>query len=486
MNPHSETVLAIDIGTSGVRAALITSIGVVINSAQALYGFQCDDRTGVAEMDAELVFNRVLAVINRCTSGLHTFVRCVSMASAMHSLVLLDERGRPLTPLSIWMDTRAKPQCEQYRGIYERRHWHQKTGCILSPSVPLARLLWYRDREPGLFGRFSKAVSIKSYVLMRLLGVCVEDQSGAAGSGLLNVQVRQWATEVLDYIGLDPVRLPELVGNQDVIYRGTPAGMEIDGIGPDTVWIAGGADGLLAHKASVGKSANTRSLTIGTSAAARRSTADSMAERDNSVWCYPLDSQQYVVGQASNNGGAVIDWCLRTFFPSGTLLADLDEALHERRPDHKLIFLPFLYAERDCLVVQRPASCFTGLRPEHSPLDFFQAVLEGVVFNAIEMLARLGNPGLMMPAVASGGVTKLVTVRRILSAVIPGVQWLPEGVDATMRGAASLGWECLGANQKVLFNDVMPLGENQQSVAYLQNYKLWKEKAAALPHSEEV
>lgn len=479
MRLYSETVLAIDIGTSGVRAALITSNGLAVSSAQALYGFHRDDRTGVAEMDAELVFNRVLTVINRCTSGQHnSFVHCVSVASAMHSLVLLDETGRPLTPLSIWMDARAKTQCEQYRGIYERSHWHQKTGCILSPSVPLARLLWYRDREPELFRRFSKAISIKAYVLMRLLGVCVEDHSVAAGSGLLNIMVREWETEVLDYLGLDPVRLPELVDSQDVIYRGIPAipaGIEIDGVGPDTVWIAGGADGLLAHKASVGKSANTGSLTIGTSAAARRSSVDSRAERDKTVWCYPFDMHSYVIGQASNNGGAVIDWCLRTFFPAGTLLGDLDGALRYRRPEPELFFIPFLHTERDCLVVQRPTAGLIGLRPKHDHFDLLQAVMEGVLFHSIEMMERIGSNGLASSVVVSGGIVKLNTAQCILSAIIPGAGRLSDGVDATLRGAAILGWEYLGVGQ-VGCTGGLPLEASPHSEAYLQNYRIWKEK----------
>ncbi|MBU0967496.1 MAG: hypothetical protein KKA54_14070 [Proteobacteria bacterium] len=479
MSPHPETVLAIDIGTSGARAALITSNGLAISSAQMHYGFQQDNLTGAAEMDAELVLSGVLEVINRCTAGQRTSVRCVTVAAAMHSLVLLDERGRPLTPLSIWMDTRATTQCEQYREMYEHEHWHQKTGCILSPSIPLARLLWYREKEPELFRRFSKAVSIKSYTLMQLAGACVEDHSVAAGSGLLNVQLRKWASEVLDYIDLDPIRLPALADTQDVVYHGQPKGVRMEGVANDTVWLAGGADGPLAHRASTGKSSNSASLTIGTSSAARRSAVDSMRKRDKAVWCYPLDSHRYVVGQASNNGGTVIDWCMRTLFPASTLLADLDVALRDRSSDPALLFIPFLHPERDCLVEQRPAAGFTGLQSEHVPLDLFQAALEGVVFNSINMLERLGPPDPSIPPVASGGVMRLDAVRRILSAVIPGIRRLPEGVDATLMGAAGLGWEYLGVNQEIVLKDAMSMEDAAGGEAYRQKYKIWKEKAAA-------
>jgi len=320
---------------------------------------------------------------------------------------------------------------------------------------------------------------------MRLLGVCVEDHSVAAGSGLLNVQVREWAPEVLDYIGIDPLSLPELAGNQDVVCRGKPAGLEIDGVDPDTVWIAGGADGPMAHMASAGKSLNAGSLTIGTSAAARRTSLDSTAKRDNSVWCYPLDSQRYVVGQASNNGGAVIDWYIRTLFPAGTLLADLDEALCARRPAPELFFLPFLHTERDCLVVQRPAAGLIGLRPKHDHFDLFQAVLEGVLFNAIEMMGRIGDNSLINSVVTSGSVARLKTAQRILSAIIPGAGHLSDGMDATLRGAAILGWEYLGVGQ-VAGIEVLPIEAGQHSEAYLQKYKFWKKKTAASLRAEEV
>ena len=70
----------------------------------------------------------------------------LSLSSALHSLVALDERERPLTALLTWADTRAREQPKQLKR--DHPELHGRTGTPLHPMAPLAKLVWFREREP--------------------------------------------------------------------------------------------------------------------------------------------------------------------------------------------------------------------------------------------------------------------------------------------------------------------------------------------------
>ncbi|MBI5442009.1 MAG: hypothetical protein HY900_12455 [Deltaproteobacteria bacterium] len=470
-----EAVLALDIGTSGARAALVGIDGEILDRAQTRYGFHCDERTGTSEQDPEEVLAQVLAVIGRCCAGGGVSIRAVSAASAMHSLMLVDETGRPLTPLSLWGDSRAKRQCEAYRQAYRQGGWHGKTGCLLSPSYPFPRLLWYRENHPQLFGRFARAVSIKAYVLFRMTGLWAEDECNASGSGLMNLRSRAWDGELLSYAGLSADRLPELVPTEQAIFRGRPALISVPGVEDATVWIAGAGDGPLCHRASAGDCVSTASLSIGTSAAARLSPGSvepgSLSEQ---IWCYVLDAGRHVLGLSSSNGGSVLEWGARALFPGGPTLAQLDEALGNRPSDPQLFFLPYLYPERDALITRRPQAGFAGVKPHHDAFDLLRAVVEGIAFHAAALHEELAKTG-GTRVVVSGGAARLTTLRSVLAELLDEMWLFADGADATLLGAADLAWTALGATprrDRPLRRDPGP-----PSSASRDKYDRWKEIA---------
>lgn len=470
-----EGVLAVDIGTSGARAAVVSADGAILSLAETRFGFSWDEGTGWAEQDPDEVFRNVLAAIQDCCAGYGSRVQSVAVASAMHSLMLLDHSGRPMTPLTIWADRRAVVQCLQYRQEFEARGWQARTGCPLSAAYPLARLLWYRDTHPELFRSFWKAVSIKSYVLLRLTGECVEDHAIASGTGMLNLLRRSWEPEVLDYIGISAERLPEDVPVEAVIFRGEPVVGAVRGVGADTIWLGGGADGPLGHLAAVGGSSVTASLSLGTSAAARLSPANFRPDQLRPhEWCYVMTGARLVVGRASNNGGGVLEWCRKAFGLQNSTLEQLDAGLQGLRPDPQLLFVPRLYHEREDLRTDRHRAGFVGIAPGHGALDLLLAATEAVVFNAVRMLEDVVGGRQATGAVILGGATRLRTVREILAALLAQALPLSDCAEASLRGAGVLAWAGLGVAGAVPRCRLTFNAEPRRDF-YRRKYELWRE-----------
>lgn len=432
-------VLAVDVGTSGCRAALYSPDGIVVREAARGYAAVFDAEADRAEADPEEICAAFLEVLEQCCSGGRYRIGTVVTGSFLHSLLLVDGAGRPLTPLSIWADRRAAPLCREYGVQHRDGGWRQKTGCTLSPSYPLWRLLWYREREPELFGSFARAVSIKSFIFHRLFGDHFEDHSLASGTGLFNLHTRAWDRELLDFLGLAEERLPRLLPVRGALPAPSRLLAERLPLLAGATWIAGAGDGPLAHLGSAGASPAVASLTLGTSAAARVTEAVPVASADPATWCYVMDDRAFVSGQASNNCGNVIDWFSRLMPGGGSGWAEVERRLSAGAVGRGPIFLPTLYGERTVTADDgAPAARFTGLLPRHGADDLLRSVVEGVVFNAVSLLERLcASRGIEAVAV-SGSLGISPFVRRLLSSLIDSPLSFAEGGNASLLGAYRL------------------------------------------------
>ena len=447
-------ILALDTGSSGCRAALYNDEGKVHSLAERFYRteFGAD---GGARQNPEDIYQALIASIGECLRNYYrsnpapraTGVRAVVFGAVMHSLTLVDREAKPLTSLSIWSDRRAFAQALASRQEYESLGLHQKTGCLLSPAYPLYRLKWYSIYKPEIFAKFHLALSIKSFIIFRLFGLALEDYSVAAGSGLFDIVRKEWDDEILGSAGIEIERLPKVVSTKHQIpaekipdaLRGFP------GLSADTVWLMGASDGPLAHLGGVGRAEAMASLTIGTSGAVRLLTPTPSRETsDIECWSAILDENTYVQGLATNNGGNVLEWYMRAFFP------ELDDARRKEvfgravgasQFDPELIFLPFLFKERPVALNGLP-SRLDGLRPRHSREDILRAVCEGLIFNLVFMLEKLEKKAPINRVFASGTVGRLPFSLELLGKLIGDKLDREEDRDnASLRGAWRLARE---------------------------------------------
>lgn len=438
------SVLAIDIGTSGCRAILFGFDGTIISMAEKQYKYHYDSRNGFAEQNPFEIYESFTEVIKKCLSLKNSSIKHIVLSSALHSLILVDNKGKPLTPVSIWADSRATGQCLEIQDLYTRKGWYQKTGCPLSPSYPLYRLLWYREHHPKLYKIFARVLSIKSYILFRLFGCYVEDHSIASGTGLFNIYTRDWDEEILDYLELNRIRFPDLVPVEHQIRGVSIATTKKLGLSENITWIIGASDGPLAHLGSAGYCPNIASLTIGTSGAVRvlSMSKKPLTSLDSPLWCYVLDSKSYVSGIATNNGGNVVDWYVRTFLPKEITWQEIEKNLESTTFEPNLFFIPFLFEERFMIIGNigsNLSATLIGIKHRHSTYDYLRAIIEGIVFNMISLLNQLQSFKKVSEVAISGSLIKSHFVFGILSSVMNDIVVKKVGVNASLLGAFRIG-----------------------------------------------
>jgi gluconokinase len=349
-------VLALDVGSSSTRACAFDHRGRELGEpARRAYEAR-HSRDGAAELDVEELVSACEAVLAEAGGG-H---EATGISCFWHSLLLLDEGDRPLTPVLLWQDRRAALEAEELRARLDPVAVHDRTGCFLHPSFWPAKLVWLRKQ--GVLDGARRVVSFADYLFFQLTGELRTTLSSASGSGLLDLRARAWDAELLEALGLDKELLPPISGEA--------AGTTYPPLG----------DGACSNLGAGCTTPERAALMIGTSGAYRVLHKGEPAPRDR-LFCYFADECRVVEGGAVSDGGNLFAWLEQTLRL---------EKLEPREPDsHGLTFLPLLGGERSPGWNPRATGAIAGLTFDADAGDLLQAGLEGAAYRIAEIAGAL-------------------------------------------------------------------------------------------------
>jgi gluconokinase len=396
--------------------------------------------------DPEAIRGAVAEAVREVAGGLEDgAVKGLCLSAAMHTLLAVDESGEPLTPSLTWGDTRAAPQAERMRAAPGGLELHRRTGTPLHPMSPLAKLAWFREEQPELFGRAHRWVGIKEYAVAGLTGEWVLDHSIASATGLLELATLEWDHEALELAGIGPERLSPLVPCTHVLRELTAEGARELGLPRDCPLVVGASDGTLANLGVGAVHPGVAACSIGTSGALRVMVEEPTVDPQGSVFCYALTPGRWTVGGAINNGGVVLEWAHDALAPEADGLGSLLEAAAEvPAGSGGLLMLPYLLAERAPHWSSLPRGAYIGLTRAHRREHLVRAALEGVCLQLSLVLDSLRAAEIDVREVrATGGFARSWFWRQLLADVLGMPIDFPAGHEGSSFGAALLGMEAL-------------------------------------------
>jgi gluconokinase len=377
------TVLALDIGSSSVRAQRFDERGEPAGELRhAAY------ETGDAAEVAGLVRSLLDAAEPDGTS-------CFG-----HSLVAVDRAWKPLTPILGWRDTRSAGAAEWLRRRLDTDSVHARTGAYLHPAFWPAKLVWLAEEEPEVFRGAARFVSFADY----LRGEPVTSLSLASGTGLLDLATGDWDDELLAVVGVERDRLPEIA---DI-----------------PVWIDAACSNIGAGCTGRERAA----LMVGTSGALRVLHETERPQPTPGLFLYLLDGRRIVEGGALSDGGNLYAWLRDTLASAGGSLAGRDPR------DHGLTFLPFLGGERSTGWDPEARGTLSGLTFATTPLDIRQAALEGVAFRFAAIAELL--PDVTEIVATGGGLLHDPDWIQIMADALARPISVSGVAEASLRGAA--------------------------------------------------
>ena len=201
--------LGIDLGTSGLRALLISAQGTPIGSSESHYNVS-QPNSGWSEQDPADWIAALESVISELKNTYSEFNNLIGIGVAghMHGATLLDSSGSVLRPCILWNDIRAKSQAKH---LDETERVRSLSGNIVFPGFTAPKLEWVRQNEPDIFNKISKVLLPASYLNFYLTGDYVADMSDSAGTSWLDVGKRNWSDYLLDVSNMRCDQMPRLV-----------------------------------------------------------------------------------------------------------------------------------------------------------------------------------------------------------------------------------------------------------------------------------
>ena len=447
--PLAPFAIGLDLGTSGVKAVLLSADGQLMAEATAPLTVSRPQPLWSEQAPADwlaAVHSAMLTLRAQADPTHWRQVRALAAAGQMHGAVLLDAQDRVLRPAILWNDGRCQAQCDEL----EQREpaTRQITANRAMAGFTAPKLMWVAQHEPEVFAQVAKVLLPKDWLVLQLIGQASSEMSDAAGTLWLDVAARQWSPAMLAASGMRGEQMPALHEGPDVVGTLLPDLCRAWGL-PATVQVAAGAGDNAGGAVGVGVvQPGDAFLSLGTSGVIFVATAGPQAnpERGVHTFCHALPGTWHQMAVMLSASSALSWWCGITGTEPAALLADLTVgSVRQAAP----IFLPYLSGERTPHADPGATGSFHGLTAAHGRDDLSYAVIEGVAFAFADGLAALQEAG-SRPArlLAIGGGARSDAWLQLLADVLTLPIDRPAGAEVgPALGAARLALLSLGLDR---------------------------------------
>ncbi len=316
----TELLLGVDIGTSSLKLGIIDSnSGEFIDWSESKYQL-IHPADGYAELPADKYFEAFINALNILAKKINPKdIKAISVSSQAQTFVSIDNSGKPLHNAISWLDARASRQAEQLNAIFSSDEIFGHTGIdSISPGMFAAMIKYIRDNNEKDIYRYTwKFMHIASYLIYRLTGRIVWDENIAGMSGVYDWPERKYWTEMLDAIGIDEDKLPEVLPCGTLVDK-LKCDCDIEPELSDDVCIVTGANDQTANAIGAGIVDESKTLIVlGTALIGFRVNSQGGLPSDDKGYhgicsVYPISPMSYQLGY-TNSGCGSLDWAKEIF-----------------------------------------------------------------------------------------------------------------------------------------------------------------------------
>ncbi len=471
--PH---VMAIDLGTSGPKVALIDREGRLIAAEFEPVELLLLPGGGAEQRPHEWWAAIVKAARRLLGRGIIDAKQVVAIActSQWSGTVAVDEAHEPLHNAIIWMDSRGAryvrervagwPSIGGY-GAASLLRWIRPTGGIpgLSGKDPVAHIDWLRHERPEIFARAALFLEPKDYLNLRLTGRAAASYDSIA---------LHWVTDnrdlkkvgyddgLLARAGLDRSQLPELREAVEILGPVTKKVAAELGIGEHVQVVMGTPDVQSAAIGSGGVDDYEAHIYIGTSSWLTCHVPFKKTDLLRNMAALPSAIPgRYFIANEQETAGACLSFLRDLLFGSGedALGGEPAPADIYRRFDvlaaqvpagsDGLLFLPWLNGERSPVDDHRLRGGFLNMSLSTTRAHLVRAVLEGVAYNSRWLLGAVEHftgRELGSLRVIGGGANSALWCQILANVCGRTIHQVRDPINANARGVGFLALVALG------------------------------------------
>jgi len=468
-NNKEKYILAIDLGTSGPKSALVSTAGKVIDYAfvENTLDLMPD---GGAEQDPEEWWGSILEtfkiILNKKLVPADDII-AVSCSTQWSGTVAVDKDGIHLGNALIWLDSRGSQYVKEISdgpiklegyGISKIARWLRLTGGApsLSGKDSIAHILYIKNQQPEIYHNTYKFLEPKDYINLRLTG------KFAASFDSITLH---WVTDNRDINNItyddrlirmstiDKEKLPELKQATDILGSLRPEVAEELGLRPDVEVIMGTPDVQAAAIGSGGVADYDAHFYIGTSSWLTCHVPFKKTDIFRGIASLPSAIPgRYFVADEQETAGACLTFLRdNIFFPKDDLFVgpcpsnvyQIFDAMADKISPGSggVIFTPWLYGERTPLDDKYVRGGFFNQSLETTREHMVRAVFEGVAFNGrwlLEAVEKFVKRRLDTVRMIGGGAASDVWCQIFADIFNREILQIRQPILANVRGAAFL------------------------------------------------
>ena len=455
-----QSVVGIDIGTTGAKAAVIRLDGTVVCTAYREYTCVYPKPNWV-EQDVDLIVGKAMECCTEAVgrSGLpSSAIAAVSFSAQRCCSVFVDGKGSIVRPMISWQDNRAHEQVGEIERKISAAEFYDITGMPLNTTWMVSKMMWVRENEPANWKRVAKVVQLQDYAL-RKMGAeeFVDDVSDAGFYGLWDPYAFAWSGKLLSLLGFDASIFPRPVASGSRIGAVSAAAAERCGLKPGTPLCVGAGD---QNSAAVGAGVVKKgflSVSLGTGGLAaayldspfRDPNRKAMVDNHAVYGKWQLEGLQ--AGAAGvfrwfrdEIGGLEKEAACRDGVDVYELL---NESIAKVPPGARgLVLLPYLASATTPRWNPHARGTLLGLTFAHDRACLARCFMEGITLEVRDMVASMAGAGIPIEQVRIlGGATKSEVWNQMQADVYNRQVETLKMTDAALMGAALLGAVGIGA-----------------------------------------
>jgi xylulokinase len=486
-----DIVLAIDLGTSGCKAALVDVSGDV-----HAWAFREVDTIllpdGGAEQDPAAWWRAIIDASTEVLAknrGLTDRVCAICANTQGEGTLPVTEDGTPLCNAILWMDSRGEPYLkEQMRGLVnisgygatKLLRFLRLTGGApsLTGKDPAGHMIYLREAQPEIFNRAHKFLNVLDYVNFKLCGRMV-----ATYDSLLT----SWVTDNRDVenlvidpklcalLGVPPEKIPEPVPCTEVLGEVHGEFARTVGLPHRVPVVAGAIDTSAAAVGSGAVADGDPHLYLGTSSWVAAHVPKKKTDIVSAIASVPcaVPGKYLMTALQATAGGNLTFLRDKVLYNQDALLQEeclpniyrvLDEvAASAPAGANGVIYTPWIYGERAPVEDRHIRAGIHNLSLDHSRTDIVRAMFEGIAFNTrwvMQPVEKFLGKKCERLTVVGGGANSDVWCQIFADVLDLPVRQTVNPIEVNVRGSAYMAAAALG---KVRFEDVPLLVKTRQT-----------------------
>jgi len=410
------SLLGIDVGTSGCKAAVFSEDGRLLASAYEEYDYQ-HPQPGWAELDTPQVWEQIKRTIRAAAQrAAHDPIKALCVSSLGEAVVPVTSDRRILGPSLLNFDARGAEYLAALRAQLDDARLYAINGNTPGNHYSLTKLLWLKDHQPELYQQADRFLHWSGFVSFMLGAEAAVDYSLANRTLLFDLERHDWSDELIGLAQLDRDKLPPTVPSGVVIGAVVPRIAAELGLSAN-IPIVSGAHDQCCNGVGCGVIEPGRAMYgMGTYICMmpvfdRRLEAAAMIAQGLNTEHHAMPGQ--FVSFIYNQGGALVKWFRDTFAvverqQAAAAGVDLYAALIAEMPAEpsRVMVLPHFTATGPPHFIDDSCGVITGLHLDTPRGEILKGLIEATTFYLRECFEALPDGIAISDFRAAGGGSK--------------------------------------------------------------------------------